>query len=44
MLHSFSPASGEYPYAGLALKNSALYGATNQAGASGDGTVFGLVP
>jgi uncharacterized repeat protein (TIGR03803 family) len=41
VLYSFKGApDGEYPAAGLTNVNGALYGTTEEGGASGDGTVF----
>ena len=42
-LHSFSGGSdGAYPYAGLILSGSTLYGTANGGGSSGYGTVFSV--
>jgi uncharacterized repeat protein (TIGR03803 family) len=46
VLHSFNSAfptlDGAYPYAGLVMKNSILYGTTRYGGASNLGTVFSI--
>ena len=45
ILHNFGGIDGAYPYASLALAASGtLYGTTELGGASGNGTVFELVP
>lgn len=47
-LHAFAPvvngtnADGMFPYAGLALSGTVLYGATFNAGANSNGTVFAV--
>jgi uncharacterized repeat protein (TIGR03803 family) len=42
VLHNFSPADGDTPWAGLTLVGSKLYGTTNVGGASGGGTIFSI--
>jgi uncharacterized repeat protein (TIGR03803 family) len=45
VLHSFSPATGSNPGAGLTLgPHGRLYGTTNAGGSENVGTVFGLAP
>src|SRR5947207_4960765 len=40
VLHSFTPAGGSQPYAGLILSSNTLYGTTILGGRIGFGTVF----
>jgi uncharacterized repeat protein (TIGR03803 family) len=44
ILHSFTDesADGGYPYAGLTLVGSTLYGTTSKGGSGGEGTVFSI--
>ena len=39
---SYTNSDGVYPYGGLVLSGSTLYGTAQYGGASGDGTLFGL--
>ncbi len=42
VLGSFNGSNGEYPYGGLTLSDSTLYGTTVYGGDNGDGTVFSI--
>src|SRR5258708_5066397 len=42
VLHSFTGSDGAFPYAGLILSSSSLYGTTALGGGSDGGTVFAV--